>query len=64
MMRYRVYEASAFGCVRLAAELDAETDREALKQAREVLPHAPGELRERERVICRFGRTGGFLLQT
>jgi hypothetical protein len=63
-MRYSVYESSRLGSVRIAAELDAPSDREALKLAREILPNGPGELRESGRVVCRFGRSGAFLLQS
>ncbi len=62
-MRYSVYESLRFGSVRVAAELDAPSDREALKLAREILPNGAGELRESGRVVCRFGRAPGFLLQ-
>jgi hypothetical protein len=63
-MRYSVYESFAYGRLSRAAELEASSDREALKQAREILPHGPGELRESGRVVCRFGRSSGFLLQS
>jgi hypothetical protein len=62
-MRYFVYEALPFGSVRAAGELEASSDREALKQARSMLPFGPGELRESGRVVCRFGRSGGFLFR-
>ena len=62
-LRYIVYEASAFGVVRQAGMLDATSDQEALKQARRVLPDRPGEVRQGNRVICRFGRANGLMLQ-
>ena len=62
-LRYAVFEARAFGPVRKAAELDASSDQEALKQARRILPDGPGELREKGRVVYRFGRSDGFSLK-
>jgi hypothetical protein len=62
-MRYAVYEASPFGADRLAALVEAGNDREALKQARMLLPDVPGELRAGERIVCRFGRAGSFMLR-
>ena len=62
-MRYSVYESSAFGSVRAAAVLEATSDRDALRQARDILPNGAVELREDGRIVCRFGRAGGFLLQ-
>lgn len=62
-MRYAVYEAVPYGKVRVAAVIEATTDREALKEARKVLPNGAGELREDGRIVCRFGRAGSFLLQ-
>jgi hypothetical protein len=64
VMRYSVYESSPFGAVRVAGELDAASDREALKQARELLPEGPGELRQSGRVVCRFSRAGKFMLRS
>ncbi len=61
--RYCVYEATPFGTVRLAAEMEAPTDRDALKQVREILPNAPGELRQEGRVVCRFGRVENLSCQ-
>ena len=63
IMRYLVYEASPFGADKLAAQVEAGTDQEALKQARMLLPDAPGELRAEERLVCRFGRAGSFMLR-
>jgi hypothetical protein len=63
-MRYLVLEAAAFGSVRIAAEIDATSDQDALKKARQALPHGPGELRQAGRVVCRFGRAMPFLLQS
>jgi hypothetical protein len=54
--RYAVYESEPFGTVRVAAMLEAPSDREALKQAREILPNGAGELREGGRIVYRFGR--------
>jgi hypothetical protein len=62
-MRYSVYESSPFGAVRVAGELDANSDREALQQARELLPDGPGELRQSGRIICRFSRAGRHVPQ-
>lgn len=62
-VRYSVYEAAAFGSVRIAGVLEADSDRDALKQAREIIPAGAGELRQDQRVVCRFGRTDSFLLQ-
>ena len=61
-MRYSVYESHAFGTFRRAADVEATTDREALKRAREVLPDGPGEVHKSGRVIYRFGRSATFLL--
>jgi hypothetical protein len=55
---YAVYESSAFGTVRLAAEVDATSDSEALAEARRLMPAIKGELRQGPRVVCRFGRAG------
>ncbi len=63
-MLYSVFQFSASGTVQVAAELHAATDREAMKQARQLLPEGAGELRESGRVVCRFGRSGGFLLKS
>jgi hypothetical protein len=63
-MRYSVYESSPFGAVRVAAVLEATSDRDALQQARAILPEGAGELREDRRVVCRFGRAVGILLQS
>lgn len=63
-MQYDVYEYAPFGTVRVAATIEAASDREALKQARGILPGGAGELREDQRVICRFGKVAGFLLQS
>jgi hypothetical protein len=41
---------------RAAAELDAASDREALREARRIVPHGSGELRQGYRTVCRFGR--------
>lgn len=54
--RYAIYESSAFGAVRLAAEVDATSDSQALAEARRLLPEINGELRQGPRVVCRFGR--------
>lgn len=62
-MRYLVYEASPFGVIRVTAQVEAASDRDALKQARQLLPDGPGELRAGARVVCRFGRAGGFMLR-
>jgi hypothetical protein len=62
-VRYLVFEAAPFGAVRIAGELEAASDQDALKQARKTLPHGPGELRQAGRVVCRFGRAKPFLLQ-
>ena len=62
-VRYHVFEAAPFGSIRVAAELNASSDQDALKQARQALPHGPGELRQAGRVVCRFGRAEPFLLQ-
>jgi hypothetical protein len=62
-MRYLVYEGSAFAAFQIAAELEASSDKEALRLAREILPSGAGELRQGRRTVCRFGRTGGFMLQ-
>jgi hypothetical protein len=58
LRRYAIYESSAFGSVRLAAELDAASDAEALAEARRLLPEIRGELRQGPRIVCRFGRAG------
>lgn len=58
LLRYAIYESSAFGSVRLAAEVDAASDSEALAEARRLLPEVRGELRQASRVVCRFGRAG------
>jgi hypothetical protein len=62
-MRYAVYEASPFGADKLAAQLEAGNDREALKRAQMLLPDVPGELRADDRIVCRFGRAGSFMLR-
>ena len=64
LVRYSVYESAAFGALRIAGEAQAITDREALKQAREILPQGAGELREGGRVVCRFGRAETSQLRT
>ena len=56
IQRYAIYESRAFGAVRLAAELDASSDGEALAEARRLLPETAGELRQGQRIVCRFGR--------
>ena len=61
-MRYSVYESHAFGTFRRAGDVEASSDREALKRAREVLPDGPGEIHKSGRVIYRFGRSATFLL--
>ena len=61
--RYSLYEWSAFGAMRLTAELEALSDGEALKRARVMLPTGSGELRQGARTVCRFGRAAGFMLQ-
>ena len=63
-VRYSVYESSPFGAVRVAGELDAASDRDALRQARQLLPEGPGELRQSGRVVCRFSRAGKFMLRS
>lgn len=60
-MRYHVYEATPFGAIRVAAELDATDDSDALKQARVKLPKCTGELRHNGRVVCRFGRAKAII---
>jgi hypothetical protein len=55
-LRYTVFELSAFGSMRIAAELDAQADDEALREARRLVPHGMGELRQGMRTVCRFGR--------
>lgn len=60
---YQVYEALPFGAISIAAEIHAQSDSDALKQARVLLPDGPGELRHAGRVICRFGRAQPFMLQ-
>ncbi len=54
---YSVFESSAFGAVRLAATIEAYSDGEALRDARSLVPHGQGELRQGQRSVCRFGRT-------
>jgi hypothetical protein len=56
VLRYTVFEYTAFGMFRAAAELDAASDREALREARRIVPHGSGELRQGYRTVCRFGR--------
>jgi hypothetical protein len=55
-LRYTVFELSAFGSIRIAAEFHALADSEALREARRLVPHGMGELRQGLRVVCRFGR--------
>jgi len=55
-VRYSVYHLSAFGSFALVADFDAETDAEALRKARALVPNDTGELRHGFRVVCRFGR--------
>jgi hypothetical protein len=62
-MRYSVYESFPFGAVRAAGDLDAESDREALQKARDILPNGPGALRQGGRIICRFSRAGRRVAQ-
>jgi hypothetical protein len=62
-LRYLVFEASAFGVVRQAAVIEAVSDKDAMRQARQILPNGPGELRQGNRVICRFGRSDGLMLR-
>jgi len=54
---YAVYEWSAFGSLRIVAELEATSDAAALAEARRRMPHLTGELRQGARVVCRFGRS-------
>jgi hypothetical protein len=51
-----VLELSAFGSVRIAAEINAQADKEALREARRLVPYGMGELRQGMRIVCRFGR--------
>jgi hypothetical protein len=57
LIRYTVFELSAFGSFRVAAELDAQSDGEALQEAHRLVPFGMGELRQGSRMVCRFGRT-------
>jgi hypothetical protein len=59
---YTIYDLSTSGEVRRIAEITAANYREALKEARRLLPHGPGEIRTNGRVVCRFGRTQPFML--
>ena len=54
--RYQVAELSALGAVRVAAEFEAASDSEALREARRLVPFGSGELRQDGRIVCRFGR--------
>jgi hypothetical protein len=54
-MRYSIYEAVPFRMFRCAAHVEAETDQKALREARRLLPGGRGELRQEQRVVCRFG---------
>jgi hypothetical protein len=56
LVRYAVYERSAFGHFGLVAEFEAGGDRAALPHAHHIVPHGTGELRQGMRIICRFGR--------
>lgn len=56
VLRYSVFELSALGSIRLAAEFAAVSDSEALREARRAVPFGSGELRQDMRVVCRFGR--------
>jgi hypothetical protein len=60
---YSLYDLSVSGEVRRIAEVRASTYRQALHEARRLLPDGPGELRVDGRVICRFGRAKPFMLQ-
>jgi hypothetical protein len=62
-MRYSVYETAAFGSVRVAAVVEADCDRDALKQARAMILTGAGELRQDMRIVCRYGRSAPFLLR-
>jgi hypothetical protein len=55
MLHYTVYEWRAFGSVRLAAEIVAASDGEALKKARKLVPGGASELRQGHRTVCRYG---------
>jgi hypothetical protein len=56
LVRYTVFELSALGSIRIASEFDAQTDKEALREARRLVPHGMGELRQGGRIVCRFSR--------
>lgn len=60
---YAVYDMSVGGEIRRVAEVQAATYREALREARRLLPDGPGELRRGGQVICRFGRAQPFMLR-
>ena len=55
-VRYTVFELTALGSIRIASELHAPTDKEALREARRLVPHGMGELRHGGRIVCRFSR--------
>jgi hypothetical protein len=57
VLRYTVFELSAFGAIRIAAEFNAASDREALREAHRLVPFGMGELRQGMRIVCRFGRS-------
>jgi hypothetical protein len=63
-MRYSVFETLPFGAFIKAGEVDAVSDAEALKRARNILSAGAGELRQDTRIVCRFGRTEPFILRS
>jgi hypothetical protein len=60
---YSVYDMSVSGEIRRIADVRASSYKDALREARRLLPDGPGELRTCGQVICRFGRSKPFLLQ-
>ena len=60
--RYTVYRSTAFGAISFAAEVEAECDSQALRQARALITDGDGELREGHRIVCRFGSAQPFML--
>jgi hypothetical protein len=54
---------SVSGEIRRIADVRASSYKDALREARRLLPDGPGELRTCGQVICRFGRSKPFLLQ-
>lgn len=56
VLRYAVFELSAFGSMRLAGEFESSSDAQALREARKLVPYGTGELRHGHRIVCRFGR--------